>query len=208
MIKILSKNLFKFCKILPLILGIFYLSGCATYTASALSNLSADLFMNSIPKSGDIGVAARPFTKADCRRYLDRDVISEGYQPVQIFLQNNTEKKFSFSLSRINLPHASPEEVAEKVHTSTVGRAVGYGAGALLLWPLAIPAIIDGVMSYQANKALDNDFYSKAAKDQTLNPHSYINTLIFVPSSCYTNNFSIILIDQETNKPVVLNVSA
>ena len=204
--KIFPKSVKECAKILPIIFCLVYLTGCASYNATALSNLSPDLFRNSSSKS--IGVAAKTFTRADCKRYLDRDVISKGYQPVQLFIQNNTEKNFSFSLNRISLPHATPEEVAEKVHTSTVGRAAGYGAGALFLWPLAIPAIVDGVKSSQANEALDNDFYSKAAKDQTLMPHAYINTLIFVPVRDFHSSFSVVLIDQESNTPVVLNAFA
>lgn len=193
-------------KILLIVMCIGYLSGCARYNAVSLSNLSSDLIINA--KSKGVGVVAKAFTKADCKRYLDRDVISKGYQPVQVYLQNNTAKSYSFSLNRISLPHVAPEEVAEKVHTSTVGRAAGYGAGALILWPLVIPAIVDGVMSSQANESLDSDFYSKAAKDQIVNPYSHINTLIFVPSSSYTNDFTITLIDQETNEPVLLTVTA
>lgn len=206
--KIFYKNVVVIAKILSIIFCVGYLTGCARYNAKALSNLSPDLIIKTTSKSGGIGVAAKSFTKADCKRYLDRDVISKGYQPVQLFLQNNTEKSFSFSLNRISLPYATPEEVADQVHTSTVGRTVGYGIGALIIWPLAIPAVVDGVMSSQANESLDNDFYSKSAKDQIVNPHSYINTLIFVPISSYTSNFSIILIDQETNEPVLLSVSA
>ncbi|NGX45800.1 MAG: hypothetical protein K940chlam2_00980 [Chlamydiae bacterium] len=203
-----SKKIGKFGKVCLVVFGLAYLTGCASYNASTLTNLSPDHFMNSTPKAEGIGIAAKAFSKVDCKMYLDRDVISKGYQPVQLFIQNNTEKSYSFALSRIGLPHASPEEVAEKVHTSTVGRATAYGVGSLFLWPLAIPAVVDGVKSSQANKALDNDFNTKVAKDQNLNPHSYMNSLIFVPVTGFSNNFTVTLIDLETNKPVILTVSA
>ncbi len=127
---------------------------------------------------------------------------------MQLFIQNNTNKNLLFSLNRVSLPLARPEEVAKKVHTSTVGRAAGYGAASLLLWPLIIPAIVDGIQSAQANHSLDNDFYSKGAKDQAVHPHSHINTLLFVPISGYSNHFTITLIDCETHNPISLNVCA
>jgi hypothetical protein len=185
-----------------------FLAGCANYSASALTNLNPDFILNSSSQPSNLKAAAKAFSKADCKKYLDRDVMSKGYQPVQLFIQNNTKKSYSFALNRISLPHARPEEVAEKVHTSTVGRAAGYGVGALLLWPLAIPAVVDGIKSSQANEALDNDFSAKAARDQVLQPRSYLNTLIFVPSSGYTSSFTVSLIDIETNQPVILPVSA
>ncbi|NGX48088.1 MAG: hypothetical protein K1000chlam3_01477 [Chlamydiae bacterium] len=201
-----NKNFLKFFSLVVCLS--FLLTGCASYNASALTNLSPDLIMNSSSKSSDLGIAAKAFSKADCKRYLDRDVMSKGYQPVQLFIQNNTEKSFSFALNRISLPHAGPEEVAEKVHTSTAGRAAGYGAGSLVFWPLLVPAVVESIKSSQANEALDNDFFTKSAKDQVLQPYSYINTLIFVPSSGYTNSFTVSLIDLETNKPVILSASA
>ena len=60
-----------------------------------------------------------------------------------------------FSPEGLSVPVCSPEEVADKCHTSTAGRATAYGVGALFLWPLAVPAIVDGVRSHEANVKLD-----------------------------------------------------
>ncbi len=112
-----------------------------------------------------------------------------------------------FSLNRISLSAARPEEVAEKVHTSTVGRAAGYGVGALFLWPLAIPAIVDGIKSSDANDALDNDFSAKVAHDQVIFRHSHFNKIIFVPVNEYQPAFKVTLIEQDSNKPKIFNVT-
>ena len=184
------------------------LCGCASYNASPLSSLSHEMIPSAETKNPDVIVMAKTFNKSDCTKYLDRDVIAEGYRPIQLFIQNNSDTKYVFSLNRISLSCARPEEVAEKVHTSTVGRAAGYGAGALLLWPLAIPAVVDGIGSAKANGSLDNDFSAKAAMDQTIQPHSYLNKLIFVPASEYQNTFTVTLIDQESGKPKALEVSS
>ena len=181
------------------------LAGCASYSASPLGSLSHEMVQT---RQNDIVVLAKTFNKSDCNRYLDRDVIAEGYLPIQLFIQNNTDSKYSFSLSRVSLSCARPEEVAEKVHTSTVGRATGYGVGALFLWPLAIPAVVDGVKSAKANDSLDSDFSAKAAVDQTLQPHSYMNKLLFIPKSEYRSNFTVTLVDQESGKAKEIEVSA
>lgn len=176
------------------------LSGCASYQAASLNTLSSDAMVSGMPGREEIVVVAKAFNKADCKRYLDRDVIAQGYQPIQLYIENKSDKNYAFSLSRVSLSCASPEEVAEKVHTSTVGRATGYGVGALFLWPLAIPAIVDGVKSSQANDALDIDFSSKAARDQVIQPHAYFNKLLFVPSNEYQPAFTVTLMDQNSNK--------
>ncbi|HSW85975.1 MAG TPA: hypothetical protein VLG49_00585 [Rhabdochlamydiaceae bacterium] len=188
------------------IIGILF-SGCASYSAASLNSLSSELMLSpTYGTNNNVFVTAKAFTKADCKKYLDRDVLKKGYQPIQLYIQNNSDKSYSFSLDRISLSCARPEEVSEKVHTSTVGRAAGYGAASLILWPLAIPAVIDGVKSSQANEALDNDFSSKAARDQIIFPHSHFNKLLFVPVNEYQSSFTVTLIDQESHETTILNI--
>lgn len=199
----------RFYQITCITLAIALLSGCASYNAAPLNNLSSDVIHSSYEaKSSDVLVTAKVYNKQDCKRYLDRDVISKGYQPIQLYIQNNSDRSYSFSLNRIDLSYARQEEVASKVHTSTVGRILGYGIpGVIVLWPLIIPAVVDGIKSSEANEALDNDFSSKIARDQTINPHSHFNKIIFVPVGDFQHSFNITLIDQQTNKPKTFNVA-
>ena len=183
-------------------------SGCASYNAAPLSSLSTEVIQK-VPTTGtDVVAVAKAFDKSDCQKFLDRDVMKEGYQPIQLYIENPSDKNYVFSLSRISLPTARPEEVADKVHTSTVGRAVGYSVAGLFLWPLFIPAVIDGVKSSEANRSLDTDFSAKAAKDQVLHPHSHMNTIIFVPRDAYQSKFNITLIEEKTREPKLLEVQA
>ena len=190
------------------VLTLTLLSGCASYNAAPLNTLSSEA-IHSSGKNNPIFVAAKAYDKVDCKRYLDRDVIANGYQPVQLYIQNNSDKSYSFSLNRIDLPFAREDEVSRKVHTSTVGRALGYGIpGVLVLWPLIIPAVVDGIKSSEANEALDYDFSSKIARDQTIGPHSYFNKIIFVPVNDFRQSFNVTLIDQDSNQPDTFNVYA
>ena len=187
------------------------LASCASYQAAPLTNLSSSMIMTETRSSNreDVTIIAKAFNRADCKRYLDRDVISKGYRPVQLYIENNSPNNYHFSLNRITLPLARAEEVAEKVHTSTAGRAAGYGAAAVFTCGLfAIPAVIDGVKSANANESLDNDFSSKSARDQTLYPHSHANMVLFVPTSGYTSNFDVTLMDLASNKPKTIHVMA
>lgn len=193
--------------ICTILIMLFLFSGCASYNAVALSNLSSSMMVSTlVGENSDVTAYAKAFTKSDCIRYLDRDVISKGYQPLQLCIKNNSNKVYSFSLDRITLPSASAQEVADKVHTSTVGRVTGYAVGALFLWPLVVPAIIDGIKSSEANESLDNDYYTKMAKDQLIQPYSHINTVIFVPRADFKNDFDLTLIDTRSNEPLTLSI--
>jgi hypothetical protein len=194
-------------KLFPL--ALLLLSGCASYQATSLSRLDSDAIeTNSGDKIEHIYITAKAFNKADCKRYLDRDVLAKGYQPVQLFIENNTNEHYLFSHDRINLPYASSEEVARTVHTSTMGRILGYGIpGVLIAFPLVIPAVVDGIKSFEANEALDRDFYTKTAVDRVIAPKSTLNRLLFVPRSEYQPTFTVTLIEQESKKIKTFTVS-
>lgn len=183
------------------------LSSCANYQASSLNNLCSEV-MYSPTTDEKVIVVAKAFNKTDCKKYLDRDVISAGYQPVQIYIQNNSDINYHFSLDRVDLSYVESDEVAKKVHTSTLGRVTVYGLGSLILTPLIIPAIVDGVKSSRANDSLDYDFASKAAKDQIIYPHAHLNKLLFVPVSNYHQNFNVVLVDQQSKIPKTFHVVA
>jgi len=177
------------------------LTGCAAYKARPLLRLTPS---GATLKKDSITFAHRAFTRKDCKKYLDRDVIKKGYQPIHISIVNNTNRSVYFSRNNISLVSVDADDVAQLVHTNTAGRAAGYGVAALFILPLAIPAIVDGVGSAEANKKLDADFASKVLCDQTIGPRETLNGLIFVPVETYNPDFEIRLIDTETSDPIVL----
>lgn len=216
------------------ILSIFYLSGCASYRAADLANL--EFLLNATPKSKDLVAAAKAFSQEDCERYLGRKSLIQNFQPIQLVIHNNTEKSYDFSVSRLGLPYCRPEDVANTVHSSTGVSAIGTGAagfviglpvalpvaaisalsdapvssvpiGILTFVPAGISAMVGGIHSSRVNEKLSRDYSYKAAKDQILEPHSSINALIFVPKAGYQSQFTVTLIDLETQKPVQLDVS-
>ncbi len=186
------------------------LTSCASYRASSLDSLSQALVFqqNNQPKKMDINGSAKAFNQDDCEKYLDRDLISAGYQPVQLYIENNSSKPYVFSTDWISLECASLEEVTEQVHTSTLGRVTGYAVASLFLSPFIIPAVVDGIKSSNANKSLDKDFSSKIAKDTTIFPYSKMNKIIFVPIDKYESNFYINFVDAESKIPQKLIFNA
>ena len=189
-------------KAIPIIstLSLLLLTGCARYSAEPLGGFSSTEMKSTNRAESDVLVIAKRFDIEDCKRHLDRDVLDQGYQPLQLFVKNNTSNNLHFSLDRLNLVCVKPDEVAAKVHTSTLGRITSYTVGALIFWPLAIPAVVDGVMSSKANLALDTDFDSKSACDQVIRPGTYFNKLLFIPKREYRSMFDLGLLEVETGK--------
>lgn len=186
--------------------SLILLSGCASYQSSPLHRLNA-VPVKTPAKKGQVLFAHRVYTKADCEKYLGRDIIKAGYQPVQLTIVNETDHVLNFSLENVSMPCVSPEEFKEKLYTDTTGRAVGYGVGALFLWPLLIPAIVDPLKSSEANKQLDIDYNIKSSDNQTICPDGTLNGIIFTPLCDFQKHFTVTLLDAKTSEKFVLKAS-
>lgn len=184
------------------IIALLGLSGCARYRGRPLNRLAVDVLPNS--KEQFIAFDYQVFDKSDCLTYLDRDVICKGYQPVQIAFVNNSKRSFGISNESFSFICVPSEEVARTVHTSTVKRVVGYGVAGLFIWPLLIPAVVDGVGSSEANQQLDTDFAQKSLRHQTVKPYAMTNSLVFALTSDFDENFTLTVTDKETREHFVL----
>ena len=110
------------------------------------------------------------------------------------------------SPDNFNISLFSPAKVAKKVHTSTTGRAIGWGIGGLLLWPLFIPAIYDGIKSAKANHSLDSDYQAKALSEQMIRFYKTLNTLVFIPKENIKQNIEMFLVNERTKEKIVFSV--
>jgi hypothetical protein len=137
---------------------------------------------------------------------LGRDTLAKGYQPLQICVQNDSRQYILLTPQSINLPLVPPEDVAREVHTNTVGRAAAYGVAGLFIWPLLVPAVVDGVGSSQANQKLDADYSGKGINQCIIQPYTTVNRVVFVPTSEYNGAFRLTLLDKETKAKLTYDV--
>ena len=184
-------------------------SSCASYNAQPLTPLSyTEVDVRNHAKTQDVTVVAKKLSKEDSLKYFDRNLLAKGIVPIQIFINNKSDKDLIFLKEKISLPLASVRAVAEKAHTSTVGRVTGYGLGSLVLWPLIIPAVVDGLKSSKANDQLDSDFYTKAAEDTIIRKNSTLDKVVFVPKDKYKSIFSLTLFDSESDATYPFDIKA
>src|SRR5262249_24528461 len=154
-------------------------------------------------KNPEVCLSWRAFDRDDCNRYLGRDVIEEGYIPVQLSITNNSSDPMYLSLQNFSVPLCSYKEVANKVHTSTGVRIAAWGVPGLVIpfmFPLIIPAIVDGIGSSNANDALDADYEAKSIKEQMIYPRSAINGVVFIPKKYAEEKIKLFVVNQKTNE--------
>lgn len=179
------------------------LPGCAHYRAKPLRTLKNFQITN----EQSLSFTYKVFDVADCKKYLDRNTIVKGYQPIQITFMNNTDRYIKISPESFTLTCYYPQDVSVTVHTNTTKRVLGYGIAGLVFWPLLIPAVVDGIGSEKANQKLDIDFTHKSLQRQVVKPYSSINRLIFVSCEDYNQNFSLKVEDQKTNESFTLSTT-
>jgi hypothetical protein len=182
------------------------LYGCASYKSKPLPNLQPE-FATYSENIENVTLAFKALSKKECKQYFDRDIIGKGYQPVLTTIVNETDRHILFSPDGLSIPVCSPQEVAEKCHTSTAGRAAGYGVGALFIWPLVIPAIVDGAKSSNANTQLDRDFSEKSMGQMVIGPHATHNGVIFFSNKEYQESFTVKLLDRDTRRKFEYSVT-
>lgn len=193
------------CCILLLLFTFISFYGCASYQPKPLPNLQPE-FATYSESIENVTLACKALSKEECKKYFDRDILGSGFQPVQMTIVNDTENAVLFHPDGVSLPVCPPEEVAEKCHTSTAGRATAYGVGALFIWPLAIPAIVDGVKSHEANKELDRDFSEKNIEQMVINPYTTHNGVIFISNEDYQESFTVRLLNRETKQKLEFHI--
>ena len=200
-----------------------FLTSCASYKARPLDTLSFNL---EAPLD-NVYTSCKAFSKEDSNRYLGKNVLSHGYQPVQISIRNDSNDPFYLPVNGISLPIVDPEIIAKELEYSTAARTVAMtGAGfvganliaipsMLLLGPLGVlvplatlvaAPVVTGVKSSQANQQMEQDYNKKGAKDVYISPHTTINMLLFVTEDQYHPNFTITLRNTRTNDTLVVDM--
>ena len=197
------------CKITNFFLVLIFvhtiLYGCASYKPAPMTSLQPE-FAPYSETIENVTLACKPLSREECKRFFDRDIIDKGYQPVQMTVVNDSPRYILFSNQGISMPVCSPQEVAEKCHTSTVGRATGYGVAGIFIWPLLVPAVVDGVSSSQANTKLDRDFNEKNIEQMVINPYATHNGVVFFSKTDYQDSFFVRLVDKETTQKLEYHV--
>ena len=152
-----------------------------------------------------ITVSYKTYTSKESRAYLNRDLVSRGYQPIQVTIQNNTSHVYSLSPRDVSLPLAKPATVAMSITKEAIPRAIVYKVAGFFFWPLMIPGTIDSIQTFRTHLNLEHDFAAKSIKRENVPPYATIHRILFVPKKGYQEDFSLVLRNTTNNAPIRFN---
>lgn len=142
-----------------------------------------------------IHISAKGYSARDSIVYLDRDLLYRGLQPLQVTIQNNTDRSYFLSNCGIDLPNVSPRAVAGNITQSAIPRSIALRIASFFFWPIIIPATIDSIITTKTYFNIKHDYYAKSIKDrpELIIPYSTVNRIIFVPADQMTDAFTLYL---------------
>lgn len=177
-----------------ILLGAFV--GCAKYKSNSFTKP-----VGSIVEKNDVTACAQLLSEADSKYYFSRGLLKKGYQPVQIYVKNDSNQDLILDASTINMPIENRDHVAARAHIDATPRAIGWAVGGLFLWPFFIPAVVEAIQVPKVNKALDRDFESRTLDMNSkvaIKPHSTLNKVFFVRKESVSDRLEFCLKDSKT----------
>lgn len=127
---------------------VFLLSGCIKYTPHPLVKPERP----NIEKN-DVKISTKLLTRKDCRHYFNRNCIRYGFQPIQLCIENNSDKLLVLNLADINLPLEQKELVARSLNISKKCYIIpGIAISLLSLIPICLGTIgiVSAIHSYHS----------------------------------------------------------
>lgn len=179
------------------------LTSFESYEHSAMATLETTAPAFSAEAKG-LNVTAKKYTSSESKEYLDRNLMSSGYQPIQITIQNNTGDTYNFSKEGVSLPNASASKVAFAVGKKGLPRAIGLKVASLFFWPFMIPDTLNGIHAAKSHYKMRKDYGAKIVKekDEEIAPYSTFHRVIFVPNDEVRETLTVTLLSKGDKTPL------
>lgn len=148
----------------------------------------------------EVLVRIKPLRDFECSYYFDNRLVSRGVQPLQLYIQNDSDRYYVLSGSDISLPLLGKRDVGSRLYKNIVGRSVVWFVGALFFWKLFVPVLfVDTLFCLQANKEIGADLTSLCVNPKqklVIAPHSRTHKVLFVASDMYHHHLMVPLQEQ------------
>lgn len=181
--------------------ALFILPHCARYQPSAL------LRPLSRVEKGGIEVGLKELTRAEFRRYFDSNLSTKNFAALQLYIKNRTSTTYILDPDNISVPLERTGSIARQIYRNTILRVTLWAVPGQIFWPCNIPAIVDGISSYEANKEIDEDIKERGFGTTyvEIKPRTSFNRVFFVDKRNYSPNVTIMLDDFEGVAPLTFD---
>ena len=154
-------------------------------------------------------VSAKAYTPRESVRYLHRDLTLNGIQPVQITIQNNTDKTYFISEKGVLTPHHSAKRVSFCVLRSAIHRSIALKIAGFFFWPFIIPSAVDTLITWRCHAKIMHEYGVKGLKEESeiLTPYSTVTRVLFMPKKKFAQKVALLLYEKQTHRTISLQAS-
>ena len=149
-----------------------------------------------------VSIRIKPLRDFECAHFFDNRLVSRGVQPIQVYVQNNTETFYVLNGENISLPLLGKRSVGAVLYKNIIARSLVWTIGTVaVLWQVFLPILIaDVLFSMQANKNIKSDIDSIAMRPKdkvVVPPGGRVHKILFVESGEYHHHMSITLTKEQ-----------
>jgi len=140
-----------------------------------------------------IYISAKAYDVHDSKAYLDRDLLSIGYRPIQVTIQNNSSSTYFLSDRGLDIPTVEAGSVANSVTCRHIPKSIAFKVAGFAFWPFIIPGAIDSIITFKNHNKMKHDYYAKSIKpeEEQILPYSTVNRVIFIQKDLQLDHFHL-----------------
>jgi hypothetical protein len=157
--------------------------------------------------SETIVIRHKTLTAKESLHALGKDITKNGYTPIRLSIKNDSQRYWKFSTADVSLKVVTPDIVAANSSYNTTKRVMIWGIVGLCFPLLWAPGIIHAAHAYSGNKRLKINCLTHAATDRIIAPHTTIDSIIFVNARDFSNQWTMILSDNNSDRKIVCDIN-
>ncbi len=187
---------------------------CSFFTLSSwnfykpLTHSSSLLDLSLERKAKGVLISAEKYTKEKSESHFSSNLLSLGYIPIEITIQNQSPSAYVISRASTALPSATAKEVAWSFRKKSIPAAVGLQIASFFLWPFSIPSAAHSLHNYKSNKNLKKELNAKTLKEEEeiVPPYSSVKRVIYLKEKEAPESFSFSLEEADSRDLTVIPV--
>lgn len=150
----------------------------------------------------DVSVRVKPLRDFECAHYFDNRMVSKGVQPIQIYIQNNTNTFYVLDGENVSLSLLGRRRVGAVLYKNIIARSMVWLIGTVtILWQVFLPILVaDAAFSMQANKNIKSDIESIAMRPKdkvVIAPGARVHKIMFVETHEYHHHLTVTLTKEQ-----------
>jgi hypothetical protein len=185
--------------------GIICLAGCGYYRPQAVLTPPTEGQEQTIKK---VLVRTKLLRDFECSYYFDNRLVSHNIQPIQLYIQNDSDVYYVLNASDISLPLLGKRDVGAVLYKNILGRSVVWLTGTIaFLWQFFLPVwFLDTLFCLQANKEIASDItgiWINPKQKLVIAPHSRTHKVLFVSLEKFHHHMTLSLKEQDKGTELI-----